>query len=156
MADPITDERLRYHATRSWTAFDAGTYDELQAIAAELLAHRNTINKAEGEAEHALDGEWFSDLCDAIRLLRTRRDEARAEVEWLRNRNGCLEGIIDDIQAETGHCRFLDDEGHEPPHLPDHVRAIVQERDEALSEVKLLNAVVELLRAALDAAKEVP
>ena len=60
-----------------------------------------------------------------------------AEVERLR-------GIIDDVESESGHCHFLNDEEHEPPHLPDHVRAIVQERDAARAD---LREAMELLRA---------
>lgn len=54
-----------------------------QEVATELLAARADKDMAEGEADHALDGEWFADLCDAIRMLRNQRDEARAENERL-------------------------------------------------------------------------
>ena len=79
--------------------------------------------------------------------------KARAEVER-------LQGIIDDVESESGHCLFLNDEEHKPPHLPDHVRAIVQERDAARAELRrmsewhdeiadALRAEVERLRADL-------
>lgn len=85
-------------------------------------------------------------------------ERMRAEVER-------LQGIIDDIEVESGHCHFLNDEEHEPPHLPDHVRAIVQERDAARAEIRrmsewhdeiadALRAEVERLRADLREAME--
>ena len=67
-------------------------------------------------------------LRENMQRLRIERDAARAEVER-------LQGIIDDVESESGHCLFLNDEEHEPPHLPDHVRAIVQERDAARSQL---------------------
>ncbi|MFN9443781.1 MAG: hypothetical protein ACK58T_22245 [Phycisphaerae bacterium] len=81
-------------------------------------------------------------------------ERMRAEVER-------LQGIIDDVESESGHCHFLNDEEHEPPHLPDHVRAIVQERDaaradlrEAIVEVARFRAEVERLRADMREAVE--
>ena len=52
----------------------------LPALLDELDAARAAINMAEGEADHALDGEYFNDLCDAVRMLRTERDAARADL----------------------------------------------------------------------------
>jgi outer membrane murein-binding lipoprotein Lpp len=64
-----------------------------------------------------------------VRAIADELLAARAEVER-------LQGIIDDIEVESGHCHFLNDEEHEPPHLPDHVRAIVQERDAARAQLQ--------------------
>ena len=70
-----------------------------------------------------------------IANLRIERDAARAEMMR-------LQGIIDDVESESGHCHFLDDAEHEPPHLPDHVRAIVQERDAARAELEQLHLAI--------------
>lgn len=49
MTNNITDERLRFHATRSWTTFDCGSYDELQTLAVELLNARAEIERLKAE-----------------------------------------------------------------------------------------------------------
>lgn len=91
------------------------------------------------QMQDALDAEaqMVARVLKRAREMEAEVQAARAEVERLR-------GIIDDIEVESGHCHFLDDEEHEPPHLPDHVRAIVQERDAARAN---LREAMELLRA---------
>jgi len=74
----IPEQRLREIAAADPVTV---SYDTVRAIATELLAARSDKDMAEGEADHALDGEWFADLCDAIRMLRNQRDAARAENE---------------------------------------------------------------------------
>ena len=108
MADRSNDERLREIIEGTYIGFDEGA-----AIAAKLLAaqvHRDRL---------------AATLVDVQRELLA----ARAEVER-------LQGIIDDVESESGHCLFLNDEEHEPPHLPDHVRAIVQERDAVRAQLQ--------------------
>ena len=114
MADRSNDERLREIIEGTYIGFDEGA-----AIAAKLLAaqvHRDRL---------------AATLVDVQRELLA----ARAEVER-------LQGIIDDIEVESGHCHFLDDAEHEPPHLPDHVRAIVQERDAARADRDILLRII--------------
>lgn len=93
------------------------------ALRAQLHADDQRAWEALGKPEGTHDTTNVQRLC--------------AEVEHLR-------GIIDDIESESGHCHFLDDEEHEPPHLPDHVRDIVQARDAARAD---LREAMELLRA---------
>lgn len=70
----IPSDRLREIAAADPVAVN---YDTVREMAAELLAARAAKDMAEGEADAALDGEWFPDLCCAIFLLRNQRDEAR-------------------------------------------------------------------------------
>jgi hypothetical protein len=96
---------------------------ERDAARAQLQADDQRAWESLGKPEGTYDTTNVQRLC--------------AEVERLR-------GIIDDVESESGHCHFLNDEEHEPPHLPDHVRAIVQERDAARAD---LREAMELLRA---------
>lgn len=146
------------------------SWSDVRAIAAELLAARARIAKLEQEppmqlvdCAHGLDLQRIRDDLQSLNDCRKDNKRLRAQMhaddqrawETLGRPEGtfsatnvqrlCAEvermrGIIDDIEVESGYGHFLNDEQHEPPHLPDHVRAIVQERDAARAEVERLRS----------------
>ena len=99
MAD-ITEERLRYHATRSWTAFDPATYDELHAMSIELLAAREKIRADE---EHLPKiGVLTRDLYETEQELRAARAQLHADDQRAWESLGHPEGAY-----ETTHVQRL-------------------------------------------------
>lgn len=94
------------------------------------------LNRAEGQGGYEVaKPEVIANTYNRICAERDAICKAHNEVIDERDR---LQGIVDDISSETGHCLLLDDEEHEAPALPDWVRDIVKERDRLRAKLAAL------------------